>query len=219
MAKGTKAKTKVGNLKYVFITGDGRNQAMAGEPERRQFVASLVCPKNGEVHKHFKAQIDAEWQDYKKEFNVKGLPKTNGIKDEMKDDPKGEIDPATEKIKKIPTGNVIIGFKTNTKWPDGTPQVVKVFDRKGTDITRAINRVTWAIGEGSTGIIHGTAQGNNVGGTHKVTLYLTAVQLAKLVKYEGDEADTEEIEGEDIDLGDDVPTIDESDTAENTPDI
>jgi len=204
-----KVKTKVGPLKYVFITGEGRNNSMNDEP-RMQYVASLCVPKDGAVHKDFKAQIDAEWKEYKERFGVKGLPKTNGIKDEMMKDPKGKIDPQTEEIQKVPTGNVLITFKTNTTWPNGNPQIVKVFDGKGREITQAVNSADWAIGEGSTGIIYGTAQGNNVGGTHKVTLYLSAIQLAHLVKYEGDAIDTEVLEGaDDIDLGDAVSSIDE----------
>lgn len=216
---GSKVKTKVGNLKYVFITGEGKNQAMPGEPKRMQFVASIVMPKDGEAHKAFEAQINAEWDTYKAQFGVKGRPKTNGIKDEFIKDPKGEIDPDTEEVKRIPTGNVIATFKTNTTWPDGNAQVVKVKDRKGKDITAAIQAADWAIGEGSQGIIHGIAMGNNVGGTHKVTLYLAAVQLAKLVKYEGNDVDCDEIDGEDIDIGDGVEAIDNSDTTDNSPDL
>jgi hypothetical protein len=215
MAKGTKCKTKVGGLKYVFIKGEGRNQAMPGEPDRMQYVASLVAPENGEVHKAFLKHIDEEWQAYKSQFGVKGLPKTNGIKLETTEDPSGEIDPATEKVKKIPTGNVLIGFKTNTAWPNGNAQIIKVFDRKGQDITNAYQAADWSIGEGSTGIIHGTAQANNVGGTHKVTLYLTAVQIATLSKYVGDEPETEEIEGDDIDLGDAVSAV----PSDESPDL
>ena len=216
---GSKIKTKVCGLKYVYITGEGRNGAMPGEPEHMQFVASAVMPKDGEAHKFLLGQIDAEWDTYKAQFGVKGRPKTNGIKDEFKNDPDGTIDPETEKIKKIPTGNVIATFKTNTKWPDGNAQVVKVKDRKGKDITAAIQAAEWSIGEGSQGIVHGTAMGNNTGGTHKVTLYLAAVQLAKLVKYEGNDVECDEIEGEDIDIGDEVEAIDSSDTAENTPNL
>lgn len=218
MAKGTKVKTEVSDLKYVFITGEGKNSEMdASKPPRMQYSASIVCPKNGPVHKHLLTLIDAEWKDYKEQFGVKGLPKTNGIKDEMMNDPEGTIDPATEKIQRIPTGNVVAGFKTNTKWPDGNPQVVKVFDRKGNDITAAIQNAAWSIGAGSQGIIHGTAMGNNTGGNHKVTLYLAAVQLSKLEKYEGNEVETEEIDGEDIDLGDAVAAIPTE--GPNTPDL
>jgi len=205
---GTRVKTKVCTLKYVYIKGEGKNQAMPGKPERMQYVASAVMPKDGDAHKFLLAQIDSEWDSYKKQYGVKGKPKTNGIKEEYQKDPEGTIDPDTEEIKKIPTGNVIATFKTNTKWPDGNAQVVKVKDRKGADITAAVTEAEWTIGEGSTGVIHGTAMGNNVGSTHKVTLYLAAVQLATLKKYEGNEVQAEEIEGDDIELDDGgVPEI------------
>jgi len=213
MAKGTKVKTSVDALKYVFITGEGRNNAQKGQEPRMQFVASLLTKKDSPVHKQMKTQIDAEWKRYKEEFGCKGLPKSNGIKDEMMKDPDGKIDPNTEEIQKVPTGNVLITFKTNTKWPDGNDQVVKVFDGKGKDITEAVRAADWSIGDGSTGIIHGSAMGNNVGGDHKVTLYLSAVQLAKLAKYEGSSVDAEDIGGEDIDIGDSVAAVDTEDSA------
>lgn len=217
MAKSTKVKTKVSEFKFVFIDGGGRDQSMPGEEPRMQFLASIVCPKDGPVHKDMLAQIDAEWVRYKAEFNIKGLPKTNGIKDEMKPCESGEIDPATEKIKKVPTGNVLITFKTNTLWPDGNPQVVKVKDKNAKDITTAVHNAPWSIGDGTTGIIHGSAAGNSTGGTQKVTLYLAAVQIGKLVKYEGSEVEADEIEGDEIDLGDEVSAIEE--TAETKPDL
>ena len=211
MAKGTKVKTKVGELKYVFIDGEGKNNAMPGEEPRMQYTASIVFKENSPEHKAFKQLVDAEWKRYKTEFGVKGLPRTNGIKQEMMNDPDGTIDPATEAVRKVPTGNVLITFKTNTVWPDGKPQIIKVFDHKGRDITEAVRAADWSIGKGSTGIIHGVAQGNNIGGTHKVTLYLSAVQIAKLVKYEGNSIDADEIEGEDIDLDDNVAAVSEED--------
>lgn len=211
---GTKVKTQVCGLKYVFIKGEGKDQAMKGEEPRMQYVASAVMPKGGEAHKHIEAQIDAEWEKYKTTFGVKGKPKTNGIKDEMMKDPKGEIDPDTEEVKKIPTGNVLVTFKTNTKWADGKPQEIKVKDRKGADITKAVHAADWAIGEGSQGIIHGTAMGNNVGGTHKVTLYLSAIQIAKLAKYTGSDVECDEIEGDELDLDSEISAVD---TAENSP--
>lgn len=204
MGKGTKVKTMPDEIRWVFIKGEGRNNAMQGEEPRMQFVASALLEKNGAAHKHIEAQIDAEWELYKKEFGVKGKPKTNGIKDYMIADPSGEIDPETEEVRRIESGKVLVTFKSNVAWPDGKPQVIKVFKGDGTDITAAYRAADWAIGEGSKGIIHGVAQGNNVGGTHKVTLYLSAVQLTKLVKYEGSEMDVEQVEGyEDFDLGDD----------------
>jgi hypothetical protein len=203
-----KIKTKVVELKYIFIDGEGRNQERdKTKPARMQYTASAVMKKDGPEHKALLAEIDAEWKAYKDKFSVKGLPDTNGIKDEMMKDPSGAVDPKTEEVAKVSTGNVVAQFKTNTKWPDGNPQIVKVFDHKGTDITSAVHAADWSIGSGSTGIIHGSAQGNNVGGNHKVTLYLSAVQIARLTKYTGDNVETEEINGDDIDLGDSVGAI------------
>lgn len=210
---GTRVKTMVSPLKYVYIKGEGRNQALKGDDPRMQYVASVIMKENGVEHKALLALIDEEWEAYKAEHGVKGRPKTNGIKPQLTKDPEGTIDPETEEVAKIPTGNVIATFKTNTKWPDGNPQVVAVKDRKGKDITAAVTEAAWSIGDGSLGIIHGTAVGNNIGGTQKVTLYLSAVQLAKLVKYEGNEVECDEIEGEDIDLDDGVEAIESSDTA------
>jgi hypothetical protein len=204
MAKGRKVKTMVADLRWVFITGEGRNNAMKGEEPHMQYTASVLLDKNGPEHKAIEAQIDAEWEAYKKEFGVKGKPKTNGIKDYMIPSPTGEIDPDTEEVLKVESGKVLVTFKSNTTWKDGKPQVIKVFKPDGSDITAAVHAAAWSIGEGSRGIIHGVAQGNSVGGKDKVTLYLSAVQLQKLVKYEGSSIETEVIDdGEDIDLGDD----------------
>ena len=201
MAK--QVKTQVGNLKYVFIKGEGRNQALKGEEPRMQYVASIVTKKDSPLHKDILEQINAEWNDYKKAKGIKGLPKTNGIKDVMVNDPKGTIDPQTEEVMKVPSGEVLITFKTNTKWANGDTQVVKVKDRKGNDITAAYSKVDYAIGEGSQGRIFGTASANDIGGTNKVTLYLTGIQLAKLVKYIGNDFEADEIDGEDIDIDED----------------
>lgn len=200
----TKVKTLLGTLKYVFIDGEGRNTAMQGEADRFRYVVSYVVPKDSEAHKHLKKLIDEEWEAYKKQFGIKGQPKTNGIKEEMMKDPKGTIDPETEDVKRIPTGNIIATFSTNTKWPDGKDQVIKVYDRKGANITEAVHSAEWKIGNDSQGIVFGSAHANNIGGTHKVSLYLTGLQIAKLVKYEGSECDADELEGEDIDFGDDA---------------
>lgn len=195
-----KIKTPLGELKYVFITGEGRNQAMPGEKERMMYVASLELIKDSKEHKALLAEINKEWDAYKEKNGLKPaqLPKTNGIK------------PVLNKETGAETDKVLVTFKTDTKWKGGKPQVIKVFDSKGKDITEAVHAAQWTIGNGSTGVLHGSAVGNNVGGAHKVTLYLTAVQLAKLVKYEGAAIELDELDGEDIDLGDGVAAIDET---------
>lgn len=195
----TKIKTPIGELKYVFVTGEGRNQAMPGEKDRMQFVASIELTKNSKEHIALLAEIDREWQAYKEKSGLKPaqLPKTSGIKAVMDKETGAE------------TNKVLATFKTDTKWKDGKAQIVKVFDHKGTDITTAIQNATWSIGAGSTGVLHGSAVGNSVGGAHKVTLYLTAVQIAKLIKYEGTIIDLDDLEGDDIDLEGSVSAIEE----------
>lgn len=195
----TKIKTPLGSLLYVFITGEGRDQAMPGEEPRMQYVCSLKLKKDSAQHKALLADIDKEWDAYKATAGLKPAqkPKTNGIKVILDKDTGEETD------------EILVTFKTNTKWKDGKQQVVKVFDHKGADITQAVHAADWSIGNESTGVIHGTAVGNGIGGAHKVTLYLTAVQIAKLVKYEGTALEVEELEGEDLDLGDAVSALED----------
>jgi len=220
MAKtvNAKIKTKTVNLHWTNIKGEGKNSAMPGEEPRMQYVCTAVMPKDGEAHKALLADIDKVWKEYKTINNVKGLPKTNGIKPVMMDDPSGAIDPATEKVRKIESDKVQATFKTNTKWPDGKPQIVKVYGQQNgqvVDITSAVTAASWTIGNNSTGVIHGTASANSVGGSNKVTLYLTALQIVHLEKYEGDKVETEVIpDAEDLDIGDELPAA-----AEELPEV
>lgn len=218
-------KTKVGSLAYVFITGEGRNQAKEGQPAKMQYTASIITKKGSELHLDILAQINAEWENYKKAKNVKGLPDTNGIKPIMIPDPSGEIDPKTEEVRKIEGEDVIISFKTNATWENGKKKKVAVKDRFGKDITDIITSAegTWSIGKDSLGVIHGTASGNFGGEKHKVSLYLNGIQLVKLVKYTGSdfEADNygEAYDGEDDGMGDLEVITPASMNAEENPNI
>jgi hypothetical protein len=209
---GTKVKTKVGDLQYVFIKGEGRNQALPGAEVKMMYTASILTDEGSDLHKDFEAQVDAEWDEYKKAKGLKGRPKTNGIKIHMIPDPSGAIDPDTEEVKKIPSGKVRITMKTNVKWPDGKPQVIKLLNNKGKDVTAAFHEADWNVGEGSKGVLHGKAVGNDVGGSHKVTLYLSAVQLATLVKYEGSGVEADDLGGDDMEIGDGFEALDETNT-------
>ena len=195
--KGMSVKTEVGELRWVFIKGEGRNQAMKGEDPRMQYVATVVFKKDSDEHKKFKALVAKEWKAYCAETGTKGAPKTTGIKPIMVES--GEVDEYGAP-KKVESDLVQITFKTNTHFK-GKPHKVKVLSASAKDITDKYGAVEWGIGEGSEGIIHGTAQGNDVGGSPKVTLYLNAVQITHLVKYEGTSVDAEEVEGEEIDFG------------------
>lgn len=204
--KGTKLDTPVGELMYINITGDGKNTAMPGEPARMCFVCSIKFKKDSEELKVIQGIINEEWKRYCTETGIKGRPKTTGIKPVMVPklvDGKPELDDYGAPIK-VESDEVLVNFSTGTKWQDGSPQEVKVFDHKGSDVTSIIKAATWKIGNGSKGKVFGTASGNSTGGTAKVSLYLRGIQLAKLVKYEGSTIDAEEIEGEDIDISDDI---------------
>jgi len=220
MAK-VKLSTKVGELKYVFIKGEGRNQEIDPTATPNMcFTANVVFPKDSEQHKHILEGLNRAWEEYKKEEpKAKGTLKSSSLKDEYIKDPKGEIDPETDEVRRIPTGNVIVSAYTKTTWADGKSKIVKLFDGKGNDITVGYANVDWSIGEGSTGVLHTIAVGNTGGGNAKITLYLNAVQLGKLVKYEGDSIETATDLGEEIDMGDAVSALPTDDSSDNKPDI
>jgi len=196
-------KTLKGTLMYVTITGEGRNGSMPGQPENMQYMASVVFEKDSAGHKHLLQQIKEVWEEYSKANGIKGAHKSNGIKPVMQET--DELDEYGAK-KKVETNQVIATFKTGVKWQDGNAKIVDVFQPSGKKCTEAIHSADWKIGNGTEGILHGVASGNNVGGTHKISLYLSAVQLAgNLVKYTGTSVQADSIDGaEDIDLETDV---------------
>lgn len=206
-------KTPKGTLQYVTITGEGRNGAMPGQPENMQYMASIVFKKDSPEHKALLEQIKAVWDEYSKANGVKGAPKSNGIKPVMKET--DDLDEYGAKIK-VETDEVIATFKTNVKWTDGNPKVVDVFQPSGKKCTEQIHAADWKIGNGTEGIIHGVASGNSVGGTHKVSLYLSAIQLAgNLVKYTGSSIQADTLEGvDDMDFDADL-----GNTTEAKPEI
>jgi len=66
----TKIQTQEGTLKYIYIKGEGRNQAMPGEPERMQYVISITFPKASAGAKHLQELVEKEWVAYKKTTGV-----------------------------------------------------------------------------------------------------------------------------------------------------
>jgi len=208
MAENQNRTVKVqGELQYVTIKGAGRNNAQAGQEPNMQYMASVVMKKDSPEHKALKAEIDAAWLIYCAAHGVKGAPKSNGIKPVMVDS--DQLDEYGAAIK-VETDEVRVTMKTSVTWPDGKQKVVKVFQPSGADITTQVTAAPWTIGNGSVGILHGVASPNNIGGTHKVTLYLSGVQLVKLVKYEGSEMHVEAVESEDIPLDLDLDLPEES---------
>jgi hypothetical protein len=218
-------KTQVGPLKYCFIKGEGRNQAMQGQPEKYMYVASIETEKGSDLYKDIKAQIDATWKEYAEANNVKGGPAKNKYGEPMLGIKTVYVDSETEEDEygtplKVATNKVLITFKTNVKWSDGKQNMVKVLKGSGADITTAFHAAPFSIGEGSTGIIHGVAAGNDAGGNHKVTLYLSGIQLQKLVKYSGSDIEAAEMDDyDDIEFEDGMEAIPETQAAGAKPNL
>lgn len=200
-------KTPIGSLKYVTIKGEGRNGAMKGQPERMQYMASVVLKKDDAKFKEFKTQLDELWKEYAASKGLKAAPKSNGIKPVTIES--DELDEYGNK-KRVETDEVIVTFKTDVCWKkDNKKKDILVLQPSGKDITKAYQAADWSIGNDTLGIIHGTAMCNDVGGTHKISLYLTGIQLAgNLQKYTGTSIQAEEIaDTEDIVFDEDIGDV------------
>ena len=190
----------VGKLEWVFIAKDGRNQAMQGQPEKMQKTATLVLNKDSAEAKSLTSEIDAAWEVYKAE-NPKIKPATKAKSLGYK--------AVTDKDTGAETNDLAFTFKTNSFWPDGKPNVIKVYNAKGV----AVDMGETVIGNGSLGVIHGAMGGYEYAGSFGISLYLTAVQVAKLVEGTGAEVETTDLSavaGEEAfdSTGDGMPAVD-----------
>ena len=178
-----------GNMKWAFITGDGRKDKF-----------SIVISVPEAEAKEAMAVVDLFWKENKPK-QAKPRPKSTGYKYE-EDEETGER-----------TGNVYFSFSTGTSFPSGDKKVVKVFTAKKP--VREVSLGSKKIGEGSIGRAMGSLAIFEYEGTYGTTFYLDAVSLSKFVEYVGgvDASDVEEDEdAEDIDLG--MEAVDASDVQE-----
>jgi len=181
-----------GNMKWAFITGDGRKD---------KFSIVISVPET--EAKDAMAAIDLFWKENKPKQS-KPRPKSTGYKFE-EDEETGER-----------TGNVYFSFSTGTAFPSGDKKVVKVFTAKKP--VREVSLGAKKVGEGSIGRAIGSLAIFEYEGTYGTTLYLDAISLSKFVEYVGgvDASDVEEDEdAEDIDLG--MEAVEASDVQEETP--
>ena len=170
----------VGQLEWVFIQGEGRNQAEAGKPAKMQKTATLVLQKDSAEAKGLIEQIEATWELYKSDnAKIKSAtqPKSLGYK-AIKDPDTG-----------ADTDMLAFQFKTNSFFPDGKPNNVKTFNSKG----QQVDMGETIIGNGSLGVIFGAMGGYEYTGTFGISLYLTAVQVAKLVEGTGEAVETTDL--------------------------
>jgi len=98
--------------------------------------------------------------------------------------------------------------KTNTTWPDGKANVIKLLRANG----NPLNLGDKQIGNGSEGVIHGNIGINGFGGNEGLLFYLSAVQLKKFVEHTGsDEVEADDLGDEDLgDLDDGIDAADVS---------
>ena len=201
MARMSKFKTKCcGEMYWVkgITEEDGSLNELSQKFERS---ATIRYPKDSEQAKAMMAEIRNFWEDYRTENKIKQKePKTWGYKDVT--DENGNS-----------TGEIEFRFKTNAKFPDGSINKVKIYNAKGEDLTQSFIDEDIKIGNGTKGVIHGTIGTYEYAKQHGISLYLKAIQITKLVKFEDDlQPDDLSEYGEDIDV-EGVPAV------ENNEDI
>jgi len=192
--------TPFGDLKWVFITGNGKKDLNDND----RFVASVAYPTDSPEAKSLTAKINAFWDANK----GKGWKrKSTGMSTET------VLNKETEE--REPTGNTIIQFWTGTKYPDGKAKVIKTMNARGVEVSLGSTRV----GNGSKGAISGTmAIYDNGIAARGVTLYLNAVQIKKLVPYTDDAGfEVAEVEDDDFTGADEDTGFQASDPDEDLP--
>lgn len=188
-----KTVTPKGELEWVIITGDGKENLNG----QMQYVANLVLdPDNVPEHAAYIEKIKAYWEENK----PKGMkePKSLGIYPH-----KVKTDETDDEGKPVyaEDGRTNLAFKTGTTFPDGSPKVVKTFNSKAKEVQLGDTK----IGNGSVGQISGAMNVYEVKGPKNklidagVTLYLDAIKISKLVEFSTDAGfaadDDEEDEG------------------------
>lgn len=184
MATTVKITTPKGELEWVTITGEGKEN-MSG---KLQYVASIVLdPENEPTHQEVIDKIKAFW-DENKPAKFSKEPKSLGVYPHTIPDPEGETD-EEGKVIRVPTGKYVLTFKTGTTFPDGSAKKVKVYNSKAKLVELGDKKV----GNGSVGEIAGamgiytnmTPNGKTVVDAG-VTLYLDAIKISKFVEFSVD---------------------------------
>lgn len=175
-------KTPLMELRWVFITGDGRDQSENNDGSKMQKMVTAVAHKDSDAAKALIAQINSVWEAAKEANPTKikkaTEPKSLGYK------------PIKDKETDEETGELAFQFKTNSFYSkDKKPVKIPVLNASGKEVDLG-GRL---IGNGSIGVVHGAADVYTFKGSYGITLYLKGVQLKKFI-----EADFGVIEGEDL---------------------
>jgi len=153
-----------------LVEEDGVLNELSQKNERS---VTIRYHKDSEQCKALIAEIDGFWEEFKasKPKMKQKEPKSTVYKTVLDQD--GEE-----------TDFVEFKFKTNPKFQDGKVNWVKIYNAKGQDVTGQFVDDQILIGNGSTGIVHGTLAIYEYAKQFGVTSYLKAIQIAKLVEYD-----------------------------------
>jgi hypothetical protein len=161
-----KITTPVGELRWVFITGDGKED-LQGRP---RYTASLVLKEDSQECQKLLHTINEFWEENKPKGATK--PKSVGVH------------PVTDTGRRdgTPTGYLSFDFWTGTAFENKAgvvePKVVKTYNAKAAQVDLCGKE----IGNGSRGAISGSMGIYNKGVNKGVTLYLNSVQITKFVE-------------------------------------
>lgn len=193
--KMEKTVTPKGELQYVFITGEGREQLDKTKPKRYQ--ATLRIKSDSPELEAYREKVLQYWKDHKPDRCDDDEYKSIGIKPEMvwpvgKD---GKPDKSKGKKSQKHTGYHLIDFWTNTKFKnkDGSesPKVVNIYNAKGT----AVDLKGKKIGNESEGYLTGVMGLYDTGIDAGVNLLLNGIQITKFVEYKASDLVVEEEDG------------------------
>lgn len=160
-------KTAVGTLMWVYVTGDGRDNSEAKDGSKMQKVATIHLQKDTKECKQMIEALHTAWEEYAQEAHLKAniQPKTLGYK-------------VVKDAEGVETDIIAFQFKTNTFFPDGRRNEVKIYNAAGAPVELGDT----LIGNGSIGVIHGEVAGYCFAKQYGLSLYLKGVQIAKLEK-------------------------------------
>ncbi|MCI4437682.1 MAG: hypothetical protein JHC33_12820 [Ignisphaera sp.] len=168
----TPLKTPKGVLNWVMITGAGKEPMDV--TKKNKFTATLTLPNDSENCVKLSNIIKDFWSENLPTGFEKRPAKSLGFKETI------------HKETRESTGFTDFTFSTDVSFPDDAPKVIPTYNAKGEKVELGLTK----IGNGSTGVIHGAmgvyevkAKGKTIDAG--VTLYLNAVQIAKLVEFTG----------------------------------
>lgn len=185
-SKGVKNTTPVGELNWVNISGQGKENY-----NQDGYIYTATVNLEGEEAKAEREKIDAELGPVPKGKNVKSLGYRNLVRDSEgtlrtpnaageviveRDDEEVDIEEECEE-----TDIWAFTYSTNTTLPDGKTKVIDVYNNDA----KKVNLGDKLIGNGSRGAISGKLKRFERGKDIGVSLFLHAIQITKFEEYEG----------------------------------